>query len=89
MKTIIQSFIISFVVHFLVIGGTLLFGYVKTKKYKPVITNQGENVEILHQEVAFGVGGSPLFLLFTFIGFALISGLLLICCRKILTKRRR
>ncbi|WP_144555263.1 hypothetical protein [Bacillus sp. X1(2014)] len=83
MKTIIQSLVISIVIHLIYIVGTLVVGYIKTKSYMPDIENKWENVETLQNEVAFGAVGSPLFFLFTFIVVALICGLIIISYGKI------
>jgi hypothetical protein len=77
-KTIIQSLIISFVIHLIYLVRTLVVGYIKTKNYIPDISNTWVTVETLQNEVAFGAVGSPLFFLVTFIGVALISGLIII-----------
>ena len=84
LKTIIQSLVISFAIHLIYIVGTMVVGYVKTRNYKPDIENNWENIKILQNEVAFGVVGSPLFFLFTFIGVALICGLIIISYGKII-----
>lgn len=83
LKTIIQSLVFSFVIHLLYIVGTVVLGYIKTRNYKPDIGDEWKNIETLQDEVAFGMVGSPLFLLFTFIGGAVICGLLIISYRKI------
>lgn len=83
LKIIIQSFIISIVIHLIYIVGTLILGYVKTKNYKPDIANRWGKVETLQNEVAFGTVGSPVFFLFTFIGITLISLLSINTYRKI------
>ncbi|WP_409303094.1 hypothetical protein [Peribacillus sp. SCS-155] len=77
MKITVQSLVISFVIHLIYIVGTLIVGYIKTRNYKPDIANKWEKVETLQNEVAFGVVGSPLFFLFTFIGVALICRLII------------
>ncbi len=40
LKTIIQSLGISFIIHLIYIVGTVVFGYIKTRNYKPDIENQ-------------------------------------------------
>lgn len=83
LKTIIQSLVISSVIHLIYIVGTLIVGYIKTRNYKPDIANRWGKVETLQNEVAFGAVGSPLFFLFTFIGVALICWLIIISYGKI------
>ncbi|WP_144449700.1 hypothetical protein [Halalkalibacter nanhaiisediminis] len=81
MKTIIQSLVISFVIHLIYIVGTVGVGYIKTRNYKPDIDNKWDNIETLQNEVSFGMVGSPLFFLFTFIGVALICAIIIISYR--------
>ncbi|MFC0562167.1 hypothetical protein [Halalkalibacter alkalisediminis] len=83
MKTIIKSLGVSCVIHLIYIFGTFIVGYIKTRNYKPDIVNKWEKVETLQNEVAFGVVVSPLFFLITFIGVALICGLIIISYEKI------
>ncbi|OIK12336.1 hypothetical protein [Bacillus sp. MUM 13] len=83
MKSIIQSLVISFVIHLVYIFGTMAVGYIKTMNYKPVMEKKWGNIETLQSEVAFGVLGSPLFFVFTFIGVALFCGLIIISYGKI------
>lgn len=82
MKTIIQSLIASFITHILYFGGMMLVGYIQTKKYVPDINHAWEDVEVLQNEVAFGAVGSPLFFIFTFVGVALVSGLIIFLYKK-------
>jgi hypothetical protein len=70
LKTVIQSLVVSFVIHLIYIVGIMIVGYIKTRNYKPDIANRWGKVETLQNEVAFGTLGSPLFFLFTFIGVA-------------------
>ncbi|TWI58032.1 hypothetical protein IQ10_01363 [Halalkalibacter nanhaiisediminis] len=81
LKTIIQSLVISFVIHLIYIVGTVGVGYIKTRNYKPDIDNKWDNIETLQNEVSFGMVGSPLFFLFTFIGVALICAIIIISYR--------
>ena len=83
MKIIIQSFIISLVIHLLYIAGTMIVAYIKTVNYKVDIESSWRNVETLQNEVAFGIVGSPLILLFTLFGVAAISGFIIISYGKI------
>ncbi|MBS3680976.1 hypothetical protein KGF86_12250 [Ornithinibacillus massiliensis] len=82
MKIIVQSCIFSFVLHLFYIVGTLLVGYFQTKNYQPTIAGNWDTVETLQNEVAFGIVGSPLYFLFTFLGLALVCALILISYRK-------
>ncbi|RTR29171.1 hypothetical protein EKG37_15680 [Robertmurraya yapensis] len=86
MKPIIQSLIFSFVIHLIYIFGVLVVGYIKTRNYKPDISDRWVEVETLQSEVAFGVSSSPLYFIFTFIGLALICLLTIIFYRKIVER---
>ena len=77
MKIVLQALIFSFLLHFIYIAGVLLTGYIQTKNYEPDIATSWKNVNVLQDEVAFGVIGSPLVLIYTFIGLTLIFGLIL------------
>jgi hypothetical protein len=83
LKIVIQALVVSFIIHLIYIVGMMLVGYIKTRNYKPDITNGWEKVETLQNEVAFGTVGSPLFFLFTFVGVALICGLIIFLYSKI------
>ncbi|MCM3745699.1 hypothetical protein M3193_16360 [Sporosarcina luteola] len=77
MKAVIQALLFSFLLHLIYIAGVLLTGSIQTKYYEPDILKSWNNVDVLQNEVAFGVIGSPLILLYTFIGTTLISALVL------------
>ena len=83
MKTVIQALLFSFILHFIYIAGVLLTGYIQTKNYGPDITNSFENVYVLQNEVAFGVIGSPLVLIYTFISTTLVIALVLYSYKKV------
>lgn len=83
MKTVIKALAASFVIHFLYIAGMLLSGYKQTKNYTPEIQRAWNNVVVLQNEVAFGMIGSPFILMYTFIGAALIFGLVFSLYNKI------
>ena len=85
MKTVIQSLVISFVIHLIYIVGTMVVGYIKTRNYKPDIENNWGNIKPLQNEVVFGVVGSPLLFIFTYIGVALICGLIILSYGKIVS----
>ena len=83
MKLIVQSLVISFVIHCFYILGALVVGYLKTRNYRPDIEGEWKTVEILQQKTAFGAAVSPLVLVISFIGTALICGIILFVYRKI------
>ena len=64
MKTIIQSLVISIIIHVIYLLGTVGVSYIKTIFYKP---DYPAEVEILQSKVAFGTVGSPLFFLVSFV----------------------
>lgn len=78
MKTIMRALGISLIIHFIYFFVTWIVGYLKTRDYQPNIAKQWGEVEMLQNEVAFGTVGTPLILLFSFFGIALISGLIII-----------
>ncbi|USB35091.1 hypothetical protein [Paenibacillus sp. YPG26] len=78
----IQSLVVSLVVHIVFIAGAVTIGYIKTKNHIPELENKWDKVEVLQQKVAFGVVGSPLYLIFTFLGVALIIGMIITSYKK-------
>lgn len=66
----------------------MLVGYFQTKNYQPTIAGNWDIVETLQNEVAFGIVGSPLYFLFTFLGLALVCALILISYRKFVRTNR-
>ena len=82
MKTVKQSMVISFLIHLVYIGGAFIKGYIETKNYQPNLGSQWENTEILQSEVAFGVSGSPMFYLLSFIGVTLLCDITFIMYKK-------
>ncbi|MFL0366186.1 hypothetical protein ACH0BF_24655 [Pseudobacillus sp. 179-B 2D1 NHS] len=89
MKTFIQALFGSFIIHVIYILSPILIGYMKTRLYTPDVTNAFENVEYLQNEVAFGgiVKGSPWFLFISYLGVAIICGLVIILYKKLVSKR--
>lgn len=83
MKIALQALFFSLLLHFTYIAGVLLTGYIKTQDYKPDSANSWENVDMLQNEIVFGIIGSPLVLVYTFIGITLIFGLVLYTYRKV------
>ena len=82
LKTVIQSLAVSLGLHVIYLVGTFLIGSIKTINYQPDSANQWENVDTLQNEAAFGFSVSPLFFLFTFIGLAVMSGIVILFYRK-------
>ena len=82
MKMIFQACIASAIIHLLYIVGSIGVGYIKTKNYEPDITGKWDSVNYLQNEVSFGFVISPLFYIYTFIGTAVICGLLIFLYKK-------
>ena len=80
MKTIIQSLVISIIIHVIYLLGTVGVSYIKTIFYKP---DYPDKVEILQSKVAFGGVGSPLYFLVSYVLVTLICGLVIISYRKV------
>ncbi len=76
LKMIIQSLVVSLIIHLIYIGGLLLAGYIKTRNYIPDLDHKWENVKLLQNDVAFGISVSPLTFLVSFFGVAIIYSLL-------------
>lgn len=83
MKIVIQAIAASVIVHFVLVVCLIGIGYIKTKLYKPEITREWEKVDYLQNEVAFGMVISPLYLVFTFGGTAIICGVIIFLYKKI------
>lgn len=86
MKIVWQALIGAAAVHVIYFTTTFVIGYVKTVIYRPNIAMDWENVDMLQNEVAFGHTASPFFYLCTFLGTALLCGLLLISYKKIISR---
>lgn len=83
MKLFIQAAIGSIAIHVIYFVGILLIGYIKTMNYTPGIEGSWESVDMLQNEVAFGMTGSPFFFLFTFIGVTLFCEMVIVLYRKV------
>lgn len=66
-KTILHAVICSIIIHVLILGFTVVKGYLLTKSHIPSDINTYDNVHILQNEVAFGIvynsGGAVLLIL--------------------------
>ena len=67
----------------------ILIGYIKTRLYKPDVTNAFDNVQYLQNEVAFGgiMKVSPWFLFISYLGVAIICGIVIILYKKFVSKK--
>lgn len=75
MKLFLQAIGASIAIHLVYFAGVILWGYFKTKNYEPDVAGAWNQVETLQTEVAFGWAGSSVLFLFTILGVALVSGL--------------
>jgi hypothetical protein len=82
MKTILQAFIASLIVHIIYISGMMLVGFIKTKNYQPDIAGAWGNIEMLQNEVAIGYTYSPVFYLFSILGLTVVCGIVLFLYRR-------
>lgn len=83
-KTVLQAFISSVVIHLVYIVGQILVGYIKTRNYKPDIASAWDKGETLQNEVVFGKVNSPFLYLLTFIGVTVICGIIIFLYKKLL-----
>ena len=83
-KTVIQAFISSVVIHLVYIVGQMLVGYIKTRNYKPDVAYAWDKRETLQNEVVFGKVNSPYLYLLTFIGVTVICGIVIFLYKKLL-----
>ncbi|WP_391119806.1 hypothetical protein [Psychrobacillus sp. L3] len=92
MKIILQAIFGSLLIHLIYIVYTVLDGYLKTKYYTPDISSAWNNVDMLQNEVAFGMVSSPFFYVFSFLRAAIICAIFIsfyekwfknkVCCFK-------
>lgn len=82
MKIVLQAFVGSIIIHVIYIVCTMLVGYIKTKYYKPDISNAWNKVDTLKSEVGFGMVISPFFYSFSLLGIAVICGIILFSYEK-------
>jgi quinol-cytochrome oxidoreductase complex cytochrome b subunit len=84
MKIVVQALILSFLLHIVYFLGMFLVGYFRTMSYKPDIKNAWQSVDELQNEVAFGVSISPLSYILSFLGVALVCGIIIFLYKKLL-----
>ncbi|MEH7355913.1 hypothetical protein V7150_20490 [Neobacillus drentensis] len=84
MKTVLQAFIGSIVIHLVYIVGMMLVSYIKTRNYKPDIAGAWIKVETLQNEVVFCKVNSPFLYLLRFIGVTVICGIIIFSYKKLL-----
>ncbi len=86
MKILIQACIASLVIHLIYIVSSTVLGYIKTLNYRPDVAGKWDEIEFLQNEVAFGMVISPMFYIISFIGVAIICGLILFLYKSIYLK---
>ncbi|ALA68925.1 membrane protein [Geobacillus stearothermophilus 10] len=77
MRTVILALLISLTAHIVYFAATIGIGYWKTRLYKPNAANAWGRIDMLQNEVVFGQAGSSVVYLFSFVGVAVISALVL------------
>lgn len=83
MKTIIQAFFCSLLIHIIIFIYTFGWGYIKAKFYKPNIFNEYDLVVQTDVVFAFIGSGSPLvFLGIWFIGITILCAFIIILIKK-------
>ncbi len=83
MKTVLQAFMASTILHIIYLLSTIGIGYIKTMYYKPDMQGGGH---LLQNKVAFGMVISPYVYLFSLLGVCIICASIIALYKKI--KRR-
>lgn len=86
MKIVWQSLLGAAIIHILYFAAAMSVGYVKTITYKPNFSAAWKHADNLQSTVAFGSSTSPLWYTGTFLGAAIVCGLLLIGYKKLTTQ---
>ena len=84
MRLVLQAFLGSITIHLVYLVGLMLVGYIKTRNYKPDISSAWDNLETLQNEVVFSKSNTPFLYLFTFVGVAVIFGIIIFSSKKLL-----
>ncbi|MEH7376068.1 hypothetical protein [Neobacillus drentensis] len=84
MRIVLQAFICSVIIHVTYFSSIFLVGYIKTCLYKPDIASEWDKIDTLQNEVAFGMVISPVLSLLTFIGVAVICGIIILLYKRLL-----
>ncbi|MED3562023.1 hypothetical protein [Bacillus xiapuensis] len=83
MKIVMQAIIGSIIIHIAYFVTVFLVGYIKTSLYKPNIQSEWDNLNTLQNEVAFGMTVSPVFIILTLVGVAVICGIIIYFYKKL------
>ncbi|MFC9601838.1 hypothetical protein ACFTQL_29550 [Peribacillus butanolivorans] len=84
MKVVLQAIIGSISIHVIYVVVMMLVGYIKTKNYKPDIENAWDKVETLQNEVEIVSVTSPHFYVLSFLGVAVICGIVILSYEKLM-----
>lgn len=77
MKLAFQALSGSIAIHVTYFFCMMLISYIRTRNYKPDFTRAWDNVAILQNEVSFSKANSSFLYLFTFVGVAVICGIII------------
>jgi hypothetical protein len=88
MKTFFQAIIGSIILHVLFFVSMFVVGYIKTITYKPDFSSEWDQV-ILQDSVAFGIIVSPIYSLSTFVGVAVVFGLIIVTINKLFGHKQK
>ncbi|KOS67787.1 membrane protein [Lysinibacillus contaminans] len=77
MRLVLQAFTSSIAIHVVYFVGMMIVSYIKTRNYKPDIASAWDNVDTLQSEVVFSKANFPFLYLFTFVGVAVICGIII------------
>lgn len=83
MKLLVQSIIISLVIHAFYFIGQIAYGVMITKSYVPDIVDSYESVTYLQNEVSFGYIKSPILLIGSLIAVTIITALVIQLIKKL------
>lgn len=87
MRFILKAFIGSILIHLIYIIYTIMDGYIKTKNYNPDMPSAWDNVDVLQDEVVFGMVISPFFVLFSFLNVSIICAIIIFSYEKLFKKK--
>lgn len=83
MKLLLQSLLISIIVHFIYFAGSIISGIILTRRHVQDISVAYENVQYLQNEVVFGYAISPYFFIGTFLLVAAIAAIVITLLKKL------
>ncbi|MFV8829961.1 hypothetical protein [Alkalihalobacterium sp. APHAB7] len=83
MKLLVQSIMISLVIHAFYFISQIAYGVMITKSYVPDIVDSYESVTYLQNEVSFGYIISPMLLICSFIAVACLAALAILLIKRL------